>query len=379
MRDVVVTVFLRGGADGLSLVPPHGDSNYYNLRPTQAVPHPSSGHSQKAVDLNGFFGLSAAMSPLKGAYDDQNLAIIHAVGAENWSRSHFDAMKWMETSSRELAVNTGWLGRHLSMTPPMNSSTDLRGVSMTYGIARILAGGDKTLPVPSPDDFGFQWVLKENPELLESLRSAYNAQENELKAVFNDTVHTISLLEAIQFGAYTTSGTRQYLEDDLGRTMKATAALMHANVGIEAIHIDVPDWDTHEGQGTVDGDLAARMTTLAGNLAALYDDLLAKGITRWTLVVHSEFGRTAAENNSGGTDHGTGGAMFVMGPSVNGGQVYGTWPGLGPDQLFENQDLVVTTDYRSVLCEIVTRRLLNPNIGALFPGFSPTYLNILSA
>lgn len=374
-RDVLVTVFLRGGADGMSLCAPVADPHYASLRPTLAIPTPNSGNG--VLNLDGFFALPPSMAPLFEAYQNQHLAFVHAVGAPNWSRSHFDAMRWMETSSREFNAVTGWVGRHLSQTSPMVNGAPLRGLSMGYGLARMLSGGDRTLPIPDPNNFGYVDTTPLRTEYINAVAAAYAGAPDNTRLVQRDTLQTIQALDAINFEGYVPAGGAQYPDTEFGRGMRATAALIKAQIGLESIHLDLGGWDTHDTQGSMDGTMAMLMDELAKTLGGFYRDMNASNNLRFTLVVMSEFGRNAVENGSRGTDHGTAGAMILMGGGVVGGRVVRNWPGLAMDQLFEEQDLQATIDYRNVLGEVAVKRLRTPNVANLFPGHTYQPLGLL--
>lgn len=373
-RDVLIHIFLRGGADGLSLVVPHGDDDYYNLRPGLAVPRPDSGGAGKALDLDGFFGLPPAFSPLMEAYQDSRLLLVHACGLEGTTRSHFEAMHFMEVGTGNPAPSlfSGWLGRHLEVTAPTFESAVLRAAAISDHLPRVLVGGPQTLPVGAdPDTFG----LAGDTETLELRREAL-ARMNKfapiaLRRSSETTFATLDLLQAIDFAGYQPAGGAEYPEGEFGQAMKSAAALIKAEVGVEALAVDVGGWDTHEQQGPVDGFLSQLMGGFASALAAFHTDLETAGVTNVTTVAMSEFGRNAFENGSAGTDHGHGGAMLVLGHGVRGGQVHAQWPGLAPERLYEGQDLAITTDYRDVLTEILTKRVGNADHASVFPD--PSY------
>ncbi|MBL8064699.1 MAG: DUF1501 domain-containing protein, partial [Chthonomonadaceae bacterium] len=357
-RDVIISIYLRGGADGCTLVVPHGDAGYYAARPNIAIPRPGSGQNGQATDLNGFFGFPRAMLPLLQAWQNNHLAIVHAVGSQNWSRSHFDAQRWMETSDRNNAsANTGWLGRHLATSAELKPGSPLRGLSMTYGMSRTLNGGLKTLPVPDPDNFGFAGYFPDMTEMSSWIARSYLAVDDMTKEAVRDTRNVISTLDRIDFDHYNGSGGANYPDSYFGRGMKATAALIKANIGLEAVHLDLDGWDTHADQGAIGGYMDGLMQTLADSLGAFYTDMSASNRMNFVLVVVSEFGRNVLENGSRGTDHGAGNAMFVLGGKVNGGNVYGTWPGCAANKLLDGYDLQMTTDYRDILGEVVKKRL----------------------
>ncbi|MDX2115780.1 MAG: DUF1501 domain-containing protein [Planctomycetota bacterium] len=379
-RDVLISIYLRGASDGLSLVPPHADANYYSLRPTLNVPRPGSNAPSRAIDLDGFFGLAPAMAPLLPAYQDGNLLIVHACGSTDTTRSHFEAQRLMETaSSTATASTTGWLGRHIQSVQPMDPGALLRAVAIDSALPQTLIGAPRTLPIPDLDAFGLSGYSQSSDQREAVLRQLYGGSGGgRLAAVASDTLSTIDLLDTINFAGYVPGNAAVYPGSSFGVAMRSAAALIKARVGVEAIAIDVEGWDTHSNQGTTGGFLASLMTTLAQGLAAFYTDMGAGAAPSYTLVCMSEFGRRAAENGSAGTDHGRGNAMFVMGGCVRGGRVLADWPGLAPEQLYERLDLDVTIDYRDILAEILSTRLGNQNLQSVFPGFTPTTRSILS-
>ncbi|MCW5938833.1 MAG: DUF1501 domain-containing protein [Fimbriimonadaceae bacterium] len=375
-RDVVISVYLRGGADGLTMCAPHGEAKYYQLRPDLAVPPPGSGHPKRARDLDGFFGLPFGLWPLEPVYRAGRLAIVHAVGSSNWSRSHFDAQRWMENCGRDINIRSGWLGRHLATSAEAVPGSILRGLSMTYGMTRTMDGGPKTLPIPDVDRFEYFSWLYDFVQVQQITLGNYRVANDACRASVENTQVTIDLLKDLDIANYQGAGGAVYRDSGFGYAMKSTAALLKADLGVEAVHIDVEGWDTHQQQGSVDGYMEQLVADLGSNLANFHTDMDASGRMNWTLVVLSEFGRNVAQNNSVGTDHGAGSSMFVMGGAVNGGTVYRTWPGL--DNLLDGQDLHATTDYRSVLAEIVDKRLGNgANLGTVFPDFAPSYVGIV--
>lgn len=375
-RDVLIHIYLRGGVDGLSLIVPHGDANYYRHRPTIAVPAPDTPDTNRAIELNGFFGLPPALARLKDIYSAGQLAVVHAVGAPNWSRSHFDAQRWMEMGLAS-SGSTGWLGRHLATVSPMKPSAQLRGISMTYGMRQTMVGAPRSLPIPDLDSFGYAGWWPYQAEMASWLQTAYARTPEPLKSVAADTQVSIDLLNQIDFANYRPSGGAVYPEEWFGKSLKATAALLRADVGVEAIHLDLDGFDTHSTQGTTDGYLHNLLGVLGNSLHAFWRDLNGANRRNWTCVVVSEFGRTVRENSSKGTDHGCANAVLVMGPNVRGGQCVSQWPGLHEDQLFQGVDLTATIDFRDILGEIVQKRLTNPDLASVFPGYTPTFRNIV--
>ncbi len=373
--DILITIFLRGGMDGLSVVAPYFEaSNYYDLRPTIALAEPESGGS---IDLDGRFSLHPAMAALKEIYDDKALAIIHATGSTDPSRSHFDAMQFMEhgTPGNKL-TSSGWLGRHLE-TAAWENRSPFRAVGMGAIVAQSLRGSVAPLALKSISDFHYKGKESEFLRLQASLNSLYNSFQPEdildeqAKLVFE----TIELLDGLNQENYQTKA--NYPDSDYGRGLKQVAQLIKADLGLEVANIDLGGWDTHERQGTIDGEFNDLVSELANGLAAFYSDMADK-MKNITLVVMSEFGRRVEENASFGTDHGHGNAMFVLGGGINGGKVYGNWPGLAKADL-DDGDLAITTDYRDILAEIVQARLLNSNINKIFPDYSYQSLGIAQA
>lgn len=374
-RDVLVSIFLRGGADGLTLCVPHAEDAYYALRPNLAVPRPDSSRPRRAVDLDGFFGLPPGMAPLREAFEDDKLLIVHACGLTDPTRSHFSAMYFMEVGqpSPPASLFTGWVGRHLQSTAPASPDAVLRAVSVGYGVPRTLVGGPGTVPVRDLADVGFRGREETLAERQQALRALYAGASDPMRIAADNTVRTIQLLERIDFDAYQPAGGAAYPDDEFGYALRSTAALIKADLGVEAAAVDFGGWDTHDDQGPLDGNLHELMLSLSRGLAAFHKDLFSGAGRNVTVVVQTEFGRNVAENASGGTDHGHGSLMLLMGSHIAGGRVLSDWPGLGESQLYEAQDLAITIDYRDVLAEIVTKRLGNPNFRAVFPdpSFTP--------
>jgi uncharacterized protein (DUF1501 family) len=378
-RDVLVSIYLRGGIDGMNMCVPYADDNYYLLRPTVNVPPPSSPLPRKAIDLDGFFGFAPAMAPLMEAYQSQKLAIVHACGVDGWTRSHFDAQRFMENGVPfDPYTNTGWLGRHIATTPPRTPGSTLRGVAMTYGMVQTMNGAPNSVAVPDPNYYGLAGDWPFEAEMRASMATMYVSEQDPVRRAAIDTQATIDLLATIDFPNYVPSGGAVYPDSNFGRALKSAAALIKANVGVEAVHLDKDGWDTHSDQGTLAGEMNALMDDLALGLAAFHKDMFAGGRSDFTLIALSEFGRTAAENNSSGTDHGTATAVIVMGGAVIGGRVVRQWPGLAPGQLYEGVDLAPTIDYRNVVAEALAKRAQNTTLGQVFPGHTPQFLGLFN-
>lgn len=378
-RDIVVSLFLRGGADGLTLVSPYNEPNLQQLRPTLAVLPPDSS-TRAALDLDGQFGLAPALSPLLDAYQAGDLAVIHAVGSKDGTRSHFDAQHFMEVGEADQSLFTGWLGRHIAATAPLDPAAALRALGIGFGLQRTLAGAPLALPVPDLGNFGFEGNATSETLREIALQAMYQDAKQPLAGAADNTFRTVDLLASLDVDNYTGSGDIAYPNGDIGYALKSAAALIRAEEGVEAIAVDYGGWDTHDEQGPFNGGMANNMAALSGAIAAFHADLFSAPTCKVTLVLMSEFGRNAFENASGGTDHGHGNVMFVLSSAANGGQVHTDWPGLDANQLYQEQDLQVTWDYRDILHEILSKRLGNTDPGAVFndPTYTPVDRGVLT-
>lgn len=378
--DTLVVIFLRGAADVLNMVVPHGEEAYYQLRPTLGIARPDDSKKAKqdrTIDLDGFFGFHPNFAPLLEAWQSRQLAIIHACGAPDESRSHFKAMELMERGiENERGPASGWIGRHLASLNTGNFSP-LRAVGMGTRPQRSLSGSVPVSALRSIADFH----LGGNPQALQQMRAALNHvyQNDELGQDTLSIMDTLQKLDPEKYqpfsGANTTAAVTNYPDTEFGLALKQTAMLIKAEVGLEVSAIDLGGWDTHFAQGSITGLMPSLMQDLAEGLAAFHADM-AEHMNKLTIVTMSEFGRRAYENGSFGTDHGHGSMMMVLGGKVNGGKVHGKWPGLEEGQRIEPGDLAVTTDYRDVLSEILLKRLNNPAIDIVFPDYQPVPRNI---
>ena len=266
-----MSVFLRGGADGLSMVYPFTDTNYYTGRPSIAIPRPDSTATNRGVALNGQFAISSAMSALVPAFQAGNLLVVHGAGLVNTTRSHFDAQRFIEVGkAADPNLVTGWLGRHLATSTPMRSNAPLRALGLSQGLQRTLVGAPKTLPIPNPASFGLGGSTTTLAERSAWLRTDYEAVDTSIGAPALDALNTVSLLNSINFTGYTPSGGAVYPTSSFGRGMRSSAALIKADLGIEAIQLDVGGWDTHSAQAPLTGSMSRTMTDLAQSLAAFH-------------------------------------------------------------------------------------------------------------
>ena len=372
--DTLVVVFLRGAADVLNMVVPHGEDAYYQLRPSLGIPRPDDAGAKKedrAVDLDGFFGFHPTMGSLLEAWQSEHLAIVHACGAPDESRSHFKAMELMERGvDDERGPASGWIGRHLATLNTGNSSP-LRAVGMGTRPQRSLTGSVPVSALRSIADFH----LGGDPRALQQMRAALNTVYAD-DVLGQDTLSIMDTLQTLDPLNYIASHSANYPDTEFGMALKQTAMLIKANVGLEVSAIDVGGWDTHFAQGSVNGQMPNLMKDLADGLAAFHADMFDHR-NDLTTVTMSEFGRRASENGSLGTDHGHGSMMMVLGGHVDGGKVHGEWPGMEEGQLIGPGDLAVTTDYRDVLSEILNKRLNNPATDQIFPEYQPTMPNVI--
>lgn len=370
--DVLLVVFLRGAADGLNMVVPHGEEAYFRLRPTLAIPRPDdrrTASSLRAVDLDGFFGLHPSLAPLQTPWQAGHLAIVHACGAPDESRSHFRAMELMERGLTDLhGPASGWISRHLASLDTGNHSP-LRAVGIGEQVPRSLRGVIPATALRSITDFHLAEDVQEASRWQAMLSQLY-AGDDPLSGVGRETLQVLETLTALSTQGYRPRAEARYPESEFGMGLRQVAALVRAGVGLEAAAIDLGGWDTHFSQGAGEGLMAGLLGDLGQGLSALHADLVDQ-LDDVTVVVMTEFGRRVGENASLGTDHGHGAVLFVLGGGAVGGRVHGAWPGLRDGKLFGPGDLAVTTDYRDVLAEICRLRLGNPAIEAVFPDYTP--------
>jgi uncharacterized protein (DUF1501 family) len=359
-RRVLVCVFQRGGVDGLNMIVPHAEPRYFELRPGIAVPAPGSGEGA-ALDLDGRFALHPAMGSLLPAWQTGELALVHACGSTAPTRSHFDAQDNMERGAvDDASVADGWVNRHLQHTGD-GSEAVFRAVAMTSREPLALTGPADTLTAPSLAGLRLGGTPR-----AESLRDAvermYLPRDDRLGDVARSALDAVDMAGEL-------SGSQSEVEYPAGgfaADLRDVARLIRADVGLEVAFVEVGGWDTHEGEA---GRLAAGLRNLSDGLTAFRADL-GERMADVCVVTMSEFGRTARENGSGGTDHGRATAMMVLGGTVNGGRVYGDWPGLDDASLEDGRDLAVKTDFRTLFAELVERHLGNPRVDLVFPGLA---------
>jgi uncharacterized protein (DUF1501 family) len=368
-RKTLIAIFQRGAVDGLNVVVPHGEKSYYDLRPNIAIPRPSSGNAEAAIDLDGFFGLHPSLAPFKPFWDARQLAIVDAVGSPDNTRSHFDAQDYMESGTPGVKSTTdGWLNRYLQVQPDAKA-TPFRAVAMTQNLPRTLQGRAGALAVTNLADFTIRGG-NSSQSLQGGFEAIYDQSVNDvLSGTGRETFEAVNFLKRVNPAQYKPENGALYPRTPFGNSLLQIAQLIKAGVGLEVAFTDVGGWDTHVNQGNARGQLAIRLTEFGAAIGALAKDLGPR-MDDVLILTMSEFGRTARENGNRGTDHGHANAMFVIGNSVRGGKVYGQWPGLKSEQLNENRDLALTTDFRDVFGEVVTKHLRGGSLEKVFPGYA---------
>ena len=365
-KKILVAIFQRGAADGLNIVVPHGEKAYYDLRPTIAIPRPGSAGADAAIDLDGFFGLHPSLAPLKPLFDTKALAIVDAAGSPDPTRSHFDAQDYMESGTPGVkATGDGWMNR--ALPKERGRPSPVRAVALGATLPRSMAGRNPAVAVETISSFQVQ-----DATAGKTFQQMYTEAADPLvRAAGRETFEAVATLQAVRKQTYTPAA--EYPRGRLGDSLKQIAQLIKARVGVELAFADVGGWDHHVNEA---GQLATLLREYGQALAAFWQDM-GDLMADVVVVTMSEFGRTARENGDRGTDHGHANCMFVMGGGVRGGQVYGRWPGLAKEQLYEGRDLALTTDFRDVLGELVARHLGNQTLGGVFPGYAPKFLGVV--
>ncbi|MBI2555740.1 MAG: DUF1501 domain-containing protein [Candidatus Rokubacteria bacterium] len=365
---ILVALFQRGAVDGLSMVVPHAEANYYAVRPSIAIPRPQAGSAEAAIDLNGFFGLHPALRPVFPLWESRRLAIVHACGSPDTTRSHFDAQDYMESGTPGVkSTQDGWLNRALKAKPDP-SSTAFRAVAMGSALPRALRGEAPSLALSNIADFD----IRSGNGTLNAKRGFEALYERGVRDLLHgtgrETFEAVKMLKAADPLRYQPANGAEYPRGRFGDSLRQIAQLIKADIGLEIAFLDSGGWDTHAVQGNSQGQLANRLRELAEGLAA-FDRDLGDRMADVVVLTMSEFGRTVQENGIRGTDHGHATVMLALGGPVKGGKVYGKWPGISRQQLFEGRDLEVTTDFRNLFAEVAVRHLAVPAAGLLFPGF----------
>src|ERR1700733_3187283 len=383
-RKTLVAIFMRGAADGLNIVVPFGDPRYRELRPTLGLQPPQPGDSNEnngpfgnVIDLDGTFGLNPGLRPLKALWDSRQLAIVEATGSPDPSRSHFDAQDYMESGTPGKTGN-GWLNRALGDAGP--DSSPLRAVALSNRVPRTLRGDHEAVALGNVQDFNIS-----DQDRLAILQNMYSlTPDAPLRRTGRDAFDAMKTLQSLgKEPPANPAGPTAWVSGpggpgrnirptynaggELGRNLQQLARLIKSDAGVEAAFAEVDGWDHHQNEN---GQLSNLLNQFSNAIAAFCQDL-GDRMEDVVIVTMSEFGRTAEENGNGGTDHGHGSMMMVLGGPVKGGKIYGEWPGLEKEQLFEGRDRAVTTDFRTVLSELVRGHLGQNDLSAVFPGFHP--------
>ena len=362
---VLVAVFQRGGVDGLSMVIPHADPAYFAARPGIALQPPRRSDREWAIDLDGFFALHPALAPLTPFWEARTLAVVHACGSPDATRSHFDAQEYMETGTPGIkSTPDGWLARAVRARPA--AASPLRAVSMGSSLPRILRGGTGVVSMQTLGDFGVhQASARQGFELLYG-----PGGPDPLSRAGREAFESVKLLERVLAPRSSPAGGAEYPRGRFGDSLRQIAQLIRADIGLEIAFAECGGWDTHVGQGNEEGRLANRLREFGATLAAFVRDL-GDRMEDVVVLTMTEFGRTVHENGNRGTDHGHATAMLVVGGGIRGGKVYGRWPGLARERLFEERDLALGTDFRALFSEVAFRHLGVPASAVLFPGWTP--------
>jgi uncharacterized protein (DUF1501 family) len=361
----LVVIFQRGAADGLNIVVPHAETAYYAMRPSINIPR------NQVLDLDGFFGLHPSLSAFQPLWQQRHLAIVHAAGSPDPTRSHFDAQDFMESGTPGVkSTEDGWLNRTLRDLPDPTDKSAFRAIAMGSSLPRILSGSEPAVAMNNINDFG---VGGRNPNAAPIANTFEAMYDQSVDAVLHgsgeETFDAVKMLKSADPTRYSPAPGADYPRGRFGNSLMQLAQLIKANLGVQVAFADISGWDHHVNEGSTQGQIANVLRDFSQSLAAFWIDLgdLAENTV---VVTMSEFGRTARENGNRGTDHGHANVMFVMGGPVKGGKVYGEWPGLDESQLHEGRDLALTTDFRRVLGEAVARHLGNAHLPAVFPGFA---------
>lgn len=376
----LVVIFQRGAADGLNIVVPYREKTYYDLRPSINIPQ------DQVLDLDGFFGLHPSMQPVKPLWDAGHLAIVHACGSPDPTRSHFDAQDYMESGTPGFkATPDGWLNRALSVQNracSCDQHSPFLAVAIAPELPLTLTGKFPAVALNNVKDFN---VGGQNPAAQPIAASFESMYDDSVNAVLHgtaaETFEAVKMLKAADPDQYVPAAGADYPKGQFGQSMRQIAQLLKANLGVEAAFADIGGWDTHQNQGNVNGQMAGRLKEFGESLAAFWIDM-GDDAENVTIVTMSEFGRTVHQNGTGGTDHGHANVMFVLGGPVAGQKVYGKWPGMDKHQLYQDRDLAITTDFRQVLGEAAYKTLGARNMETVFPGAQLNtnhFLNILKA
>jgi uncharacterized protein (DUF1501 family) len=360
----LVVIFQRGAADGLNIVVPHAEPQYYAMRPSISIPR------KDVIDLDGFFGLHPSLASFQPLWQRRHLAIVHAAGSPDPTRSHFDAQDFMESGTPGVKVtDDGWLNRSIHSMPQPAQVSPFRAIALGPSLPRILSGSEPAVAMNNINDFSVGGRGSKPSATATAFEAMYDhSSDSVLHGTGEETFDAVKMLKSADPGKYTPSAGANYPRGRFGDSLRQLAQLIKANLGVQVAFADIGGWDHHVNEGSTQGQIANVLSDFSQSLSAFWIDLGDLGEDT-VVITMSEFGRTARENGNRGTDHGHANVMFVLGGPVRGGRVYGRWPGLDQSQLYEGRDLALTTDFRQVIGEAVVRHMGNKNLPAVFPGY----------
>src|ERR1700687_660221 len=377
-KKKLIVVFQRGAADGLNIVVPFGEENYYRIRAAIAIPQPRTGDEGAAVDLDGFFGLHPSLAPLGPLFHNGKLAIVHAAGSPDTTRPRVAAQDFMESGTPGVkSTDDGWLNRTVGGMSEQDASP-FRAVAMGPNLPLTLRGAAPAIALADVKQFR---VMSQSTAVQGGFEALYaQTVDKVLRGTGTETFEAIEMLRKADPSRFQPENGANYPNGRVAQTLQQVAQLVKSDIGMEVSFVDTGGWDNHVNEGGAQGQMSNLLRELGQGLAALHQDL-GDRMEDIVVVTMSEFGRPAHERGNRGTDHGHANCMFVMGGPVQGGKVYGKWPGLEEEQLNEGRDLALTTDFRTVLGELASRHLGSTDLQKVFPGFNSgeKFLDILRA
>jgi uncharacterized protein (DUF1501 family) len=378
--NVLVCVFLRGGADGLNMIVPVADNYYYYLRPRIRILEPGWRSTKSGKDLNGYFAMHPSLAPLKPFYQDGSLAIVHAVGLPSDTHSHTEAQNNLTRGTIDSnQLTTGWLARHL-VSEKSEAASPLRAVGFGSILPGLLNGYDSAAAFQTFSGFRSNGRGQDQLIFKNYLQTMYKgAGENlGMQPAISETQQVLNTLDRLNLFDFASSRYVNYPQSAFGKSLAESYELLNADLGLEVICLEMSGWDTHAEEGSIRGNMSRLMEELSQGLAAFASDL-GNRMKNVMVITMSEFGRRAYENASHGTDHGHGNVMFLLGGGVAGGKVYGEYPTLAPNKLVGPGDMAATTDYRDIFAEVVSKWLGNPDLTSVFPGYTPKDLGVVKS
>ena len=376
-NKILVFIFQRGAMDGLMAVTPFTDSYLQAARPTLFMSAAKASISKPLIDLDGRFGLHPSMQPFEQLFKNKQLAVVHGMGSPNNSRSHFDAQDYMESGTPfNKGTASGWLNRAVGLLG--HDATPFRAVSLTSSLPRSFYGDNETIAIKNLQDFAIQ--TRDNPTTniaAKSFEELYDQTSSSLLSkTGKESFDAVKMLQKTDIKNYKPADGANYPNSPLGNALKQIAQLIKLDVGLEVAFAESGGWDTHYNQGTDNGIFARNVNDFSNSISAFWTDMgtLQDDVT---LMTTTEFGRTVNQNGTGGTDHGRASCSFILGNDVNGGKVHGSIQPLSVENLADGRDLAVTTDFRSIFCEVADRHLKINNDKLLFPDWDGVKIGVM--